>query len=217
MESIDSGVLRGQLKLYFIMGSVNCRKSPAEVLTEAIAGGITMFQFREKGAGSLSAQDTLALGKQLQLICRSHGVPFIVNDDIALALALDADGVHVGQDDEPVQQIRQQLGQHKIVGVSAHTLAEARLAVSGGADYLGIGPVYPTVSKEDAKPASGTVLIEEIRRHGLTVPLVGIGGITAENSAPVITAGADGISVISAIAGAGNIPQAARDFIQAIS
>lgn len=217
MKQIDSDQLRDFLKVYFIMGSVNCRIAPAKVLKEAIAGGITMFQFREKGTGALTAQVKFNLGRRLQKICRANGVPFIVNDDIDLAIALDADGIHVGQDDTPALAIRQLLGEDKIVGVSAHSLAEARQAIADGADYLGIGPVYPTSSKEDAQAVRGTSVIEEIRNSGITIPLVGIGGITVHNAAPVLAAGADGISVISAIAGAEDITLAARGFVHEVN
>ncbi|WP_019911341.1 thiamine phosphate synthase [Paenibacillus sp. HW567] len=216
MNRISSEHMRGMLKLYFIMGSVNCRKSPLDTLAAAIEGGITMFQFREKGAGALTGQAYFELAQQLQMSCREHRVPFIVNDDIGLAVALDADGVHVGQSDAPARSIRQRLGAHKIVGVSAHTLDEARQAIADGADYLGVGPVYPTISKDDAEAVQGTAVIEELRQSGITLPLVGIGGITAANTPPVIRAGADGISVISAIAGAEDISGAAREFLLAI-
>ncbi|MEK3982329.1 thiamine phosphate synthase [Paenibacillus sp. FSL K6-3166] len=217
MKQIDSDQLRNLLKVYFIMGSVNCVKSPAKVLKEAVAGGITMFQFREKGTGALTAEVRFNLGRRLQKICRANGVPFIVNDDIDLAIALDADGIHVGQDDTPTLAIRQLLGEDKIVGVSAHSLAEAQQAIADGADYLGIGPIYPTSSKDDAQAVRGTLVIEEIRNSGITVPLVGIGGITVHNAAPVLAAGADGISVISAIAGAEDITLAARGFVQEVN
>lgn len=216
MKRIDSDQLRDLLKVYFIMGSVNCLKSPAKVLKEAVAGGITMFQFREKGTGALTAQVRFNLGRRLQKICRENGVPFIVNDDIDLAIALDADGIHVGQDDTPALAIRQLLGEDKIVGVSAHSLVEAQQAIADGADYLGIGPIYPTSSKEDAQAVRGTSVIEEIRNSGITIPLVGIGGITVHNAAPVLAAGADGISVISAIAGAEDITLAARGFVHKV-
>ncbi|HBS46737.1 MAG TPA: thiamine phosphate synthase [Paenibacillus sp.] len=217
MKQIDSDQLRDLLKVYFIMGSVNCRIAPAKVLKEAVAGGIAMFQFREKGTGALTAQVRFNLGRRLQKICRANGVPFIVNDDIDLAIALDADGIHVGQDDTPALAIRQLLGEDKIVGVSAHSLAEAQQAIADGADYLGIGPIYPTSSKEDARAVRGTSVIEEIRNSGITIPLVGIGGITVDNAAPVLAAGADGISVISAIAGAEDITLAARGFVHEVN
>lgn len=217
MKRIRREEMRELLKVYFIAGSVNCRLTPAETLTAAADGGITLFQFREKGPGALTGAASLELGRQLRQICRTRRIPFIVNDDLELAVALDADGVHVGQDDLPAAQIRQRLGGEKIIGVSAHTLAEARQAIADGADYLGIGPVYPTSSKDDAKAVQGTAVIEELRRSGLHIPLVGIGGITLDNALPVIRAGADGISVISAIAGAEDIAGAAGAFRKLIS
>lgn len=191
--------LREALKVYFIMGTANCRKDPVEVLKEAIAGGITFFQFREKGEGALIGEEKYALAKKLQSLCKEHRIPFIVNDDLELAIALDADGVHIGQEDEPAETVRNQIGANKILGVSVHTPEEAEAALSTGADYFGIGPVYPTKTKTDAKPSRGTALIEELRSQGIAVPIVGIGGITSENAATVVEAGADGVSVITAI------------------
>jgi thiamine-phosphate pyrophosphorylase len=216
MATINSDIVRRDLKLYFIMGSTNCLKNPVEVLSEAIAGGITLFQFREKGLGSLIGQAKLDLALQLQKLCQEHNIPFIVNDDIDLAIAINADGIHVGQDDEPASSIRNWLGSHAIVGVSAHTMEEVQQAILDGADYLGIGPIFPTQSKVDAGEVLGTHLIEEIRAKGIDIPLVGIGGITLDNAAIVIHAGADGISVISAIAKADSVQDSATQFIREI-
>ncbi|MDN3015366.1 thiamine phosphate synthase [Paenibacillus sp. BSR1-1] len=190
--------LRDYLKVYFIMGSPNCLKDPAEVLKEAIAGGITLFQFREKGEGALTGEDKNTLARELQSICREHHIPFIVNDDIELALAIDADGVHIGQEDESVKTVRKKIGD-KLLGVSVHSTEEAMTAIREGADYFGIGPVFPTKTKVDAKPSRGTELIETLRKNGYQTPIVGIGGITAENARSVVEAGADGVSVITAI------------------
>ncbi|WP_251550837.1 thiamine phosphate synthase [Neobacillus muris] len=202
--------LREALKVYFILGSPNCQKDPVEVLKEAIAGGITMFQFREKGEGALTGENKYVLAKKLQRICMDNGIPFIVNDDIELAIKLNADGVHIGQEDEPVKEVREKLG-NKILGVSVHTEEEARLALQDGADYFGIGPVFPTKTKTDAKPSRGTLLIEALRQLGYSIPIVGIGGITIENAAQVTAAGADGVSVISAISLAESPMRAARE------
>ncbi|WP_284037710.1 thiamine phosphate synthase [Neobacillus sp. 114] len=191
--------LREALKVYFIMGTANCRKDPVEVLKEAIAGGITFFQFREKGKEALIGEEKYALAKKLQSLCKEHRIPFIVNDDIELAIRLNADGVHIGQEDEPAEIVRRQIGNSKILGVSVHTPEEAEGALSAGADYFGIGPVFPTKTKADEKPSRGTALIEELRSQGIAVPIVGIGGITSENAATVVEAGADGVSVITAI------------------
>ena len=208
MDRIKKASLREWLSVYFIMGSPNCSIEPEAVLEAAIRGGITFFQFREKGNGRLHGQEKLSLAKNLQKICKSHSIPFIINDDIDLALELDADGVHIGQEDEPAVEVRKKIG-GKILGVSAHNLYEAKKAIAEGADYLGIGPIYPTATKEDAKPAQGLDFIKELRQTGIDIPLVGIGGITAENAPPIIQAGADGVSVISAISHAENPEKAA--------
>lgn len=206
----DTQQIRQHLRLYLVMGSVNCTQPPEEVLTSAIAGGITLFQFREKGVGALTGQAYYQLGERLHQICKTHQIPFIVNDDVELAIALDADGIHVGQDDVPADQIRARLGQNKIIGVSAHSVGEARQAIEDGADYLGIGPIYPTISKADAQAVQGTSTITALKNHHIDIPLVGIGGIQADNAEPIFTAGADGIAVISAIAGQANVEQAAE-------
>ncbi|MFZ7944481.1 thiamine phosphate synthase [Neobacillus sp. 19] len=207
--------LKDELSVYFIMGSPNCLKDPKEVLEEAIAGGITLFQFREKGKGALTDSAKYTLAKELQAICQENQIPFIVNDDIELALEIGADGVHIGQEDEPVKAVREKIG-GKILGVSVHTTEEAMTALRDGADYFGIGPIYPTRTKEDAKPSKGTSLIETLRKNGITVPIVGIGGIIAENASPVIEAGANGVSVITAISQADSPRTAAKALKKAI-
>lgn len=201
--------LRETLRVYFIMGSTNCLKEPAEVLKEAIAGGITLFQFREKGDGALIGSQKFALAKELQGICKEHDIPFIVNDDIDFAIEIGADGVHIGQEDSPVKIVREQIGD-MILGVSVHSTEEAMLAIKEGADYFGIGPVFPTKTKADAKPSRGTTLIEALRKDGWEIPIVGIGGISIENARSVVEAGADGISVITAISHANSPLEAAR-------
>jgi thiamine-phosphate pyrophosphorylase len=201
--------MKDLLQVYFIVGSINCPKEPADVLSEAIAGGITLFQFREKGKGALSGDEKIQLAYGLQKICQENNVPFLVNDDVDLAIMLNADGVHIGQEDESVEVVRNRIGD-KILGVSAHNMKEAMLAIEQGADYLGIGPVFPTKTKEDAREAAGFTLIQELRKSGNDIPIVGIGGINPENSASVVEAGADGVSVISAISCAPSITEATR-------
>lgn len=195
---ISPANLCGLLRMYLVMGSVNCRIDPERVLTEALAGGITMLQFREKGPGALCGEPMIHLARRLQDLCRGAGVPFIVNDDVELALELGADGVHIGQDDESAEYVRGRIGD-RILGVSAHTVEEARRAIVHGADYLGIGPIYPTTSKDDAKEAQGPGKLREMRAAGIKLPMVGIGGITVERVEEVICAGADGVAVISAV------------------
>ncbi|WP_071395174.1 thiamine phosphate synthase [Bacillus tuaregi] len=198
LKILDQDSLRKALSLYFIMGSGNTRRRASVVLEEAIQGGVSCFQFREKGTGALVGAQKYALAEELQFICHKAGVPFIVNDDIELAMAIHADGVHIGQEDEPVQLVREKIGD-KILGVSVHNIVEANLALQEGADYFGVGPIYPTNSKDDAKAVQGVKIIRELREAGYTIPIVGIGGITANNAGEVIRAGADGVSVISAI------------------
>jgi thiamine-phosphate pyrophosphorylase len=215
MNQITHASMRELLKVYFIMGSTNCEQDPQKILSDAILGGVTLFQLREKGPQALTDTKRLDFARKLQSICKSYGVPFIVNDDIELALALDADGVHIGQDDESAKVVRSQIGA-KILGVSAHTIEEAQRAKADGADYLGIGPIFPTRSKDDAKAVQGTKLIRMLREQGMDIPIVGIGGITPMNARSVIDDGADGVSVISTISMAESASEAARKLKQAV-
>ncbi|KRF43928.1 thiamine phosphate synthase [Paenibacillus sp. Soil787] len=213
---MNSEQLRKALRLYLVMGSPNCAGAdPAVVLEAAIAGGITMFQFREKGAGALQGAAKLELGARLRRLCAQHAIPFIVNDDEGLALELEADGIHIGQEDAPAAAVRQRLKQ-MIVGVSAHDLGEARSALAEGADYLGVGPQYATRTKLDAREVQGPAVIQRIRAGGIRLPLVGIGGIDASNASHVIRAGADGVAVVSAIASAHSPREAADELLRNI-
>ncbi|WII37186.1 thiamine phosphate synthase [Paenibacillus thiaminolyticus] len=211
MSRVRPEEMRAHLPLYLVMGSVNCRMDPVQVAEEALAGGVSVLQYREKGRGALIGDDKKRLGAELQAVCKRHGVPFIVNDDLELALELGADGIHIGQQDERADRVRSRIGD-LMLGVSAHTAEEARLAIEQGADYLGIGPIYPTQSKEDALEAQGPSIIGDIRAAGINMPLVGIGGITLANAGAVLEAGADGIAVISALTGADDIRAAAASF-----
>jgi len=204
---MDKRALRAALSVYFVIGSAHCGGRPLlEVVEAALRGGVTMVQFREKDS-SLPLRETVALGRAVRERCRQCGVPFIVNDRVDLALLLDADGVHVGQDDLPPSEVRKLLGPGRIVGMSVGTPEELDVALREGPDYLGVGPVYETVSKADAGEAVGTEFVAYVRSR-TDLPLVGIGGITPENAAPVIAAGSDGVAVVSAIGGASD-PEAA--------
>ncbi|MCA1030839.1 thiamine phosphate synthase [Bacillus timonensis] len=205
--------VKSSLQLYFVMGSPNCLHNPKEVLTQAIQGGVTCFQFREKGKNCLKGVERFSLALELKEICRKYNVPFIVNDDIDLALELDADGVHIGQDDAPILKVREQIGT-KILGVSAHNLEEARNAIEHGADYLGVGPMYETKTKADIREIQGPTIIDEIRGAGILIPIVGIGGISLGKIRPIMTAGADGIAVISAISQAKSPKKMAKELIK---
>jgi thiamine-phosphate pyrophosphorylase len=208
--------LKERLKLYLVMGSPNCVKDPLKVLHEAILGGVTAFQFREKGEGALTGEDVIYLGSELRKLCKTHDVLFIVNDDVELALKLNADGLHIGQEDDSLQNIRIKMFD-KIIGVSAHNVAEAEIAVRNGADYLGVGPMYTTLTKLDAREVQGPRMIREIRQSGIVVPIVGIGGITAETAEKVVESGADGVAVVSAISLAALPQKAAEEILQIVN
>ncbi|KZE70362.1 thiamine-phosphate diphosphorylase [Paenibacillus polymyxa] len=212
---ISPEMMRQHLQMYLVVGSVNCLAEPSRVVQEALAGGTTMIQFREKGHGALTGVPMFELARQLQNLCRHAGIPFIVNDDVELALELDADGVHIGQDDESADSVRARIG-NRILGVSAHTIEEARRAILQGADYLGVGPIYPTISKDDAQAVQGPAILHEMRKARIDIPIVGIGGITIERVEEVIGAGADGIAVISAVTQAERIRAAAAELKQKV-
>lgn len=216
MKHFEPADLKERLKLYLVIGSVNCRQDAAEVVEEAIRGGVTMVQLREKGRHALEGAARLKLAGRILAVCRRYGVPMIVNDDVDLALALDADGVHIGQEDEPANRVRERIG-NKILGLSVHSLEEAKLGAELRADYFGVGPVYATASKEDARPIQGTGTLRDIRRMHPAMPIVGIGGITAARAPEVIQAGADGIAVISAITQTPDPCRAALELHRALS
>nr|WP_213260859.1 thiamine phosphate synthase [Polycladospora coralii] len=199
------------LSLYLILGSQNCKYAPEFVLQEAIRGGVTMFQFREKGESALPYREKRDLAKRLQQICQNNDIPFIVNDDIELTRELNADGIHIGQDDRPLKDVRAWFPD-KIVGVSAHDVGEASKAMREGADYLGVGPMYHTDTKPDIELVKGPAVIQAMRKSGIQIPIVGIGGITHANAEAVLRAGADGIAVISAITKDQDPYQAAQMF-----
>ncbi|SFE79431.1 thiamine phosphate synthase [Alteribacillus iranensis] len=208
---------RETLSLYFIMGSNNTSEDPLIVLEQAIMGGVTCFQYREKGSGALTGIEKEKLGRELMSVCRKYQVPFIVNDDVDLAIKLKADGVHTGQDDQPLEEVKKMIPSSMITGVSAKTLDEAREAEKQGADYIGVGPMFATKTKEDAEAPVGPSTIQQLRRQKITLPIVGIGGIEVGNAQQVIDAGADGISLISAISQAKDPEQAARLLRESIS
>jgi thiamine-phosphate pyrophosphorylase len=183
------------------------------VANAAIEGGATVIQLRDKKG---STRQLVEQGLTLRRLTRERGVLFIVNDRIDVALAVDADGVHIGQDDDmPVHLARQLLGPGRILGISAGNPAEGEAAIAAQPDYLSIGPIYATFTKTDAGSAIGTRLIADLCRR-CNIPLIGIGGITAENAAEVVRAGAVGVAVITAVVSADDIAGAARKLFQAV-
>lgn len=202
--------LAEQLRLYFVCGTPNT-KDILQTVETALRCGVTCFQFREKGKEALYGDKKEAMARTLQALCRSYDVPFIINDDVELAARIDADGVHIGQDDDEAAIVRERIGPDKWLGVSVHTLEEAAAAIEH-ADYVGIGPIYPTTSKEDAGAVNGTTLIRQVRDMYRELPIVGIGGILPEYVPMIRQDGADGVAVISAIASAPDVAMATRRF-----
>jgi thiamine-phosphate pyrophosphorylase len=164
----------------------------------AVKGGADTIQFREKWMGSRVA---LEAGEVIRRLCRETGVTFIVNDRVDIAMALDADGVHLGQRDLPVREARRLIGPSKLIGGSASTADEAKQLELEGADYIGFGHVYPTSSKNKPGEPKGPDALREAS-SAVTVPVIAIGGIDASNLTPVIAAGAWGVAVIGAVCGA---------------
>lgn len=187
-------------------------RSILDVVRAAIRGGATVIQLREKEA---TTREMVELGRALLEITRAAGIPLIVNDRVDVALAIDADGVHVGQDDMPAAIARRLIGPDKILGVSAETVEQARAAERDGADYLGVGDIYGTTTKPDAGPPIG---IEGLRRivQAVSIPVVGIGGINPDNAEPVIEAGAAGVAVVSAVMAAPDPEEATRRLREAV-
>jgi thiamine-phosphate pyrophosphorylase len=195
-----------RLGVYLVLGTQDIGdKSALEIVRMAIAGGVDVVQLREKKA---PLRDVIEVGRQMRELCREHDVLFVVNDRVDVALLLEADGVHVGQDDVPAKEARRLVGDRMFIGVSASSVEEARWALEQGADYLGVGSIYATGSKADAGEPVTPALIGEIRAFS-NVPIVGIGGISADNCAEVMKQGANGVAVISAIAGQPDPKQAA--------
>lgn len=203
------------LPVYFIAGTQDVRHlsgDPAQnllsVLKQALEAGITCFQFRDKGEHSLANQPIAqkALAQQCQALCRTFNVPFVINDDVALALELAADGVHVGQGDMSIETVLARTQGKMFVGLSTHSLVQAQLAQANPhIDYIGVGPIFPTQSKKDQDPAVGLDFVAYLRQAGITKPIVAIGGVNAESAPRLLGDGADGVAVISAIARASDI------------
>lgn len=175
-----------------------------EVVRESLEGGVTFLQLREK---DLDDEVFFREAVCLRDLAREYGVPFVINDNVDIAVRMDADGVHVGQSDMEAGDVRALIGPDKILGVSAQTVEQAVLAEKRGADYLGVGAVFPTGSKDDADDVSFETL--KAICEAVSIPVVAIGGITADNTPELAGSGICGIAVISAIYGQKDISKAA--------
>ena len=198
---IDTQMLKGRTHL--------------EVASQAIRGGAKTIQLRDKVQ---SKEKLLPVAEQLRTLCTEHNVLFIVNDYLDVALATDADGLHLGQDDLPVKVARSLLPLGKIIGCSTTAVEQAVRAQSEGADYIAVGAIYPTSSKTLATTPAKVVGLETLRqvRQAVTLPLVAIGGINKDNASEVIAAGADAVAVISAVLGAESPEEATRQIVDSL-
>ena len=188
------------------------RFSHLELAEQAIKGGADTIQFRQKNGAT---REIIETASQLKQLCTDAGVTFIVNDRVDVAIASEADGVHLGQDDFPIPLARKLLGESRIIGGSAASLEEAQKCIAEGVDYIGFGPVYPTASKEDAGPATGIDLLKQVV-EAIPLPIIAIGGVDVKNMPEVIHAGARGIAVISAVCCQDNPEQATRELFLAL-
>ncbi|MBC5787851.1 thiamine phosphate synthase [Clostridium facile] len=176
---------------------------------ETILAGTTIVQLREK---ELSDKDFLAEAVKIQSVCQKHNIPFIINDNLEVAIACGADGIHVGQSDLAANQVRERLGKDKIIGVSAQTVEQAILAEQMGADYLGVGAVFSTSTKLDASDVSFDTLKQICK--AVSIPVVAIGGINAHNLLQLSGSGVNGVAVVSAIFAQNDISKATRELRQ---
>ena len=179
------------------------RRTNLEVVTEMIRGGIKTIQYREK-KHLKHVGEMLVECQQIRALTREHGVTFIINDHVDLALLVDADGVHVGQEDLPVAAVRSLIGEDKIIGLSTHNPEQARQAAELGADYIGVGPIYTTETKEDVCAAVGLEYLEYVAAN-CPLPFVAIGGIKEHNIGEIVSRGAKNICLVTEIVGSEDI------------
>lgn len=196
------------LSLYLVTDNSDDEEKFLKTIEEAILGGVTVVQIREKTADTL---DFYNLALKVKEITTKYDVDLIINDRVDVALAIDADGVHVGQSDMPCDVTRRLIGEDKILGVSAATIEEAKKAEKDGADYIGTGAVFPTATKDDAPSITKKDLADIVK--SINIPVVAIGGITLENASELTDTGISGLSVVSAIMGADNPKKASEELL----
>jgi thiamine-phosphate pyrophosphorylase len=188
-------------------------RSTVEVVKAAVSGGVTCIQLREKDCSTL---EFIEQARAIKNFLEEREVPLIINDRLDVALAVGADGVHLGQKDMPLEMARKIAGSSMLIGISAESVQDAVEAENGGADYLGVSPIYATPTKTDTAPPLGIQGLREIKNR-VKIPLVGIGGLNNSNAAEVIRNGADGVAVVSAIMAAEDPETAAMNLKQMIN
>ncbi len=200
-------------ELYVVTGAAQSRgRGHREVVAAALDGGAGAIQLRDK---RLPVREMLPLARDLRALCRDKGVTFIINDHIDVAMAVGADGVHLGQEDFPLREARAIVGESLMLGASTHSLAQARRAQEEGADYINVGPIFPTQTKEGAVSPVGVELITAVK-GAVQAPQTCMGGINADNVAQVVAAGAERVAVVSAVVGAEDVMTAARRLVARI-
>ncbi|WP_298524632.1 thiamine phosphate synthase [uncultured Methanobrevibacter sp.] len=197
------------LSLYLVTDKSDDVEKFLNTIEEAIKGGVTVVQIREKTADTL---DFYNLALKVKEITTKYDVPLIINDRVDIAMAVDADGVHVGQSDMPCDVTRKLIGEEKILGVSAATVQEAKKAQKDGADYIGTGAVFPTQTKDDADSVTKEELEEIVK--SIDIPVVAIGGITLENASELADTGIKGLSVVSAIMSSENPKKSSQELLK---
>lgn len=197
------------LSLYLVTNNSEDEEKFLNIIEESLKGGVSVVQLREKKAETL---DFYNLALKVKEITQKYNVPLIINDRIDIALAIDADGVHVGQSDMPAKTARSMIGEDKILGVSAANIKEAKKAQRDSADYIGVGAVYPTNTKDNATSVPKKELKEIVK--SVDIPVVAIGGITQENAHKLNDCGIDGLSVVSAIMEAKNPKIASKNLLK---
>ncbi|MFO7876937.1 MAG: thiamine phosphate synthase [Desulfovermiculus sp.] len=200
--------------LYLVISQNDCKvRDVFTVLDQAVQGGVTLVQLREK---TMPTRDLVALAQKIKDFLARQNIPLIINDRVGVALAVGADGVHVGQDDMHPLDVRPLIGPNRILGLSINTEDQLQEAQTLPVDYLGMGPVFATQTKKDSKPVLGVDGLA-LLCHTKHIPAVGIGGINAHNASQIIAAGADGIAVVSAVCGADSPKQAAEELRDAVA
>jgi len=204
---------RRDWRLCFIADSEAARgKDILQLIAQAVEGGVTIVQLRGK---KWTSREFLEVGMKAVRLLKPKKIPLIINDEVHIALACEASGVHLGQGDMPLRCARELMGKERIIGISVSSADEALAAEKGGSDYIGVGPVFATLSKKDIGSPLGLAGLREIRQK-VKIPILAIGGISVANVADVIASGADGVAVISAIAAATDPKKAATEIIELI-
>lgn len=201
------------LKLYLVTDRkwLNGRKLTDD-LEKAILGGVTTIQLREK---NLSNEEFISIAKEVKKVCQNYHIPFIINDNLEVALAINSDGIHIGQNDIPASIVRKQIGPNKILGVSVHNLKEAFQAKIDGADYVGVGAIFSTETKNDAT----NVTLDSLKKicDNIDLPVVAIGGINLDNISKLKDINIAGIAVVSAIMNADDITAASGQLVRELN